>query len=328
LTTADTPNALPHPLVSVVMPVFNVEQFVGAAIRSVLTQSLGDLELIVVDDGSTDGTLAVLRQITDPRLRLLGGSHGGPAAVLNRAVGAAHGRYVAFLDGDDLWSTDKLACQVEYMEKHRDADLTFSLARVIDEDGSDLGPTSRSASAPLSFRDLLVDNIIGNGSSVVARRDALLRAGEFDPALPGCYDLDVWLRLALPRPGSVHCLPRVLTYYRRRRGQLTKDWRLMELGWRRLLRKMRSLAPSDTEPVRRLASSNMYRYLAYIAYENGSLLWPPVHLCRAFLYSPLRFLIDRRNYMLLLGWAASVALPRKLRLRLEHAVRKTRRGGE
>jgi glycosyltransferase involved in cell wall biosynthesis len=315
--------APPRPLVSVVMPVFNVERFVGAAVGSVLAQTFGELELIVADDGSTDHTVALLREITDPRLRILTGAHCGPAAVLNRGVRSARGRYVAFLDGDDLWIQDKLALHVEYMEKHPDADLTFSLSRFIDEDGTDLGPTTRSASAPLSFRDLFVDNIIGTGSSMVVRRDALLRAGEFDPALPGCYDIDVWLRMALSRPGNIQCLPRVLNCYRRRSGQLTKDWRLMELGWQRLLRKMRLLAPSDAEPVRRRASSNMYRYLAYIAYENSSLLWTPVLLGRAFLHSPLGFLIDRRSYMLLLGWGASVVLPRKLRIRLERAVRRT-----
>ena len=85
--------------------------------------------------------------------------------------------------------------------------------------------------------------MIGNGSSPVFRREALLAAGGIDPTFPGCYDLDAWLRMSLIRPGNLVAIPEFLTFYRRRPGQLTADVPMMERSFNRLIAKMRAIAP-------------------------------------------------------------------------------------
>jgi len=231
--------SLPSPTVSVVMPVYNVAPWVAAAIESALRQTLTNLEVIVVDDGSSDDTGRVVSCIDDPRVRFESMPHQGAAATLNHAVRIASGTFVAFLDGDDLWAPAKLERQIAFMEQRPETDLTFSQSRLCNEHGANLGLTSRREHEPVSFERLYVDNMIGNGSSVVARRTALLEAGPFDTELLGGYDFDVWLRIALLRPANVFCIPAVLTYYRRREGQITKNWKLMGAALKRVLRRPR-----------------------------------------------------------------------------------------
>ena len=134
-----------EPSVSVVMGVRNVAPFVLAAVRSALAQTHRNLEVISVDDGSTDSTPGVIRQIDDLRLRLVEQDHHGPTVALNRGVQLARGRYVGLLDGDDLWAPEKLARHVSFMEANPAVDLTFSLSRLIGEAGEDLGVTTRAA---------------------------------------------------------------------------------------------------------------------------------------------------------------------------------------
>src|SRR5271157_6072795 len=103
-----------EPEVSVVMTAFDVAPFIGGALQSALNQTLERIEVIVVDDGSTDGTLAVIRAFHDPRIRLVERSHEGPIFALNTGIAQAQGEFIAFLDGDDVWHPDKLAQHVRF----------------------------------------------------------------------------------------------------------------------------------------------------------------------------------------------------------------------
>ena len=120
------------PLVSVVLPVFNEEQRVGAAVRSILAQSFSDFELLVVDDGSTDATPARLAEVHDPRLHVLRlDPNGGRAAAKNHALDRARGTYVAFMDGDDEAVPHRLDAQVAFLEAHPDGDILGSALRTM-----------------------------------------------------------------------------------------------------------------------------------------------------------------------------------------------------
>ena len=94
-----------------------------------------------------------------------------------RGIEPAQAHYIAFLDGDDLWAPRKLERHIEFFETHPEVDLTFSWSRIVDEQGRDTGLTSRLWKGPVSFAQLLADNVIGNGSALVVRRDALMAAG-------------------------------------------------------------------------------------------------------------------------------------------------------
>ena len=121
------------PEVSVVLPMYNVARFVREAAESVLTQSWRDLELIAVDDGSTDSTAREIEEIGDSRVVLLRQNHRGPAAARKTALGCARGRYIAFVDGDDVWLPGKLEQDVAYLDADPEANLVFSTMRMVDE---------------------------------------------------------------------------------------------------------------------------------------------------------------------------------------------------
>jgi glycosyltransferase involved in cell wall biosynthesis len=312
------------PTVSVIMPVFNVAPFVRLAVDSVLSQGFSDLELIVVDDGSTDGSLETLQRVRDSRVRIISQPNAGSSAARNTGIQEACARYISFIDGDDLWLPQKLCTHIAFMEGHPGVDLTFSRSEVIDEKGRHTGRFSRRVSGLVSFEQLLVENVVANGSAVVLRREVLDKAGHFDVTLRASVDHDVWLRVALTRPGNLYCIPEVLTRYRLRAGQITKDWRRMEQSGKDLMRKMRSLAPARVETVEGNARAHLYRYLAYIAYEQGEYS-ESKSLLQTALGHGIRYLIlDRRTWLLSGALMTHLILPPKLHQRLDSFARSYR----
>lgn len=126
-----------EPLVSVIVGVYNKERYVGECLQSVLAQTYPRFELIVVDDASTDGSFAAIQKIQDDRLRIvrMPENSGHPGVPRNRGIQLAQGKYLAFLDADDIWMPDKLEKQVAYMEAHPEFPFTHTRCQVIDADG-------------------------------------------------------------------------------------------------------------------------------------------------------------------------------------------------
>ena len=122
------------------MAVFNVAPYIRAAVDSVLCQTFPAWELIVVDDASTDATLSILQEYRDDRIRIVPAPHGGQIAAATTGVALASGEYLAFLDGDDIWTPDKLQRHIVYLDRNPEVDHTFSLSAIIDESGN---PTLR-----------------------------------------------------------------------------------------------------------------------------------------------------------------------------------------
>jgi glycosyltransferase involved in cell wall biosynthesis len=297
------------PSVSVVMPTYNVAGYIAAAVESVLGQTFADFELIVVDDGSTDGTPDVVRGFCDPRLRLVACSHRGLPFPMCDGIGLAQAPYLSFLDGDDLWSPLKLERHIGFLEEHPEVDLTFSWSRFIDDQGRETGLTSRPWSGAISFSQLLADNVMGNGSALVCRRSAFLEAGGFDPTMPCCQDVDVCLRMALLRPGNLCAIPEFLTFYRARAGQLSGDLSLMEQTFERMIEKLRALEPGEVARVQQLARSNMRRFFAFRSYQAGRYAEALQRLGRSFASLPVQFLTDRRNWQMTAAAVAGLLLP-------------------
>ena len=297
------------PVVSIIMTAYNVADYIGAAIDSALAQTFADFELIVIDDSSNDNTVEVVLGKTDPRLRLVRSVHRGAAQQMRQGVELAQAPYVAFLDADDLWHPAKLETHLAFLDAHPEADLTFSWSRIIDEGGRDTGLTTRRWSGPISFSELLEDNVIGNGSALVLRSQALAAAGGLDSTLPAGYDLDAWLRIALLRPGNLWAIPEFLTFYRRRSGQMTGNVVLMDRSFDLLLEKAKRLAPAAASRVEHKARSNMMRFCAYGCYQGGDYGRAATWLARSLWRSPARFLMDFRNWKICAAVAAGFALP-------------------
>ncbi len=187
------------PLVSVVTPAYTVGPWIGQAMDSVLSQTERRLEYVVVDDGSTDDTAAIVaeRAERDPRLRLIKTENGGSGRARNIGITATSAPFVAFLDGDDRWHPDFLRTALATFgaaPPHLGA--TFSHTRVLLETGRVVGLRWQPA-GPCDLDRLLVEhNPPHNGSSLVLRRSCFAEVGTFDASLRSGVDFDMWLRIA------------------------------------------------------------------------------------------------------------------------------------
>ncbi len=303
LSNSALPAAVAAPLVSVVVTAYNVEPFIRQAIESALAQTLEPIEVIVVDDGSTDGTPAVIAELNDPRLQVIRQANQGASRARNVGLAAARAPLAAFLDGDDYWHPRKLERQARFMAARPGIDLSFTLCSVVDEAGRELVVPAAGPRRPLSFGDLLVENHIRNGSTVIVRREALAGQGGFDPDFPACNDYEAWLRIATLRPRNVECLPETLTFYRRRDGQISSDWRRMRDAFHALLVKMEGIVPDQTRRARAGAMRNMYRYFALLAYKSGEIASAASLLRTSLGSQPLGFFLDSRSWLV----AAAIA---------------------
>ncbi len=210
------------PTVSVVMAAKNYARFIGQAIDSVVAQTFADWELIVVDDGSTDGTEAIVRpHLIDRRVRYVRSDSLGQSRAKNLGVGLTAGEFVAFLDADDAWLPAKLERQLDVFRANPAVGVCFSGRRIIDEAGHELP----AACAPAADQrgDVLAAIFRKNFvcfSSAVVRRAVFDHVGGFDRELDLAIDYDLWLRVAARHPFDFVCEPLVL--YRTGHGNLSK----------------------------------------------------------------------------------------------------------
>lgn len=186
------------PSVSVLLPVYNAEQFLSDAILSILEQTYGDFELLVIDDGSTDRSAEILRSYAakDSRLKLLSRENRGLCATLNELIELAKGKYVARMDADDICEPDRFQRQVEFLDGHPEVVVVGGAIKQIDAAGRPI----RTLIPPLEHDDIDAKNVVGHTSichPTAMIVTAKLRAvGAYDVAFEGAEDLDLWLRLA------------------------------------------------------------------------------------------------------------------------------------
>lgn len=201
------------PLVSVVIPVYNGERYVRAAIESVFAQTFPDWELIVVDDGSTDGSVPIIRSYRD-RFTFVEQANHGVCHARNTGVARARARYVAFLDADDVWHPSKLARQVEFLEAHADVALVHSDLTIIDDDGRAAGRQACSGHDLAAFSRQFLRGHLIYPSAVMIRAEVLRKVGGFSEDFRGASyeDIELWVRLS-PHC-RFHCLPELLVSYR------------------------------------------------------------------------------------------------------------------
>jgi glycosyltransferase involved in cell wall biosynthesis len=203
---------MPDPIVSAVIPAYNGERFLRQAIDSALAQTYPSIEVIVIDDGSTDGTPEILSGY-GRSIRVFRQENAGQAAARNFGIARSAGQWIAFLDQDDLWDPRKIETQLS-MAQDVDA-LICSDAQVIDGTGTVLRTrmVSENASPSPTLRDLIVSNTV-MAVTVLARREAVEAVGGFDPTNRlGTEDFQLWLRLAA-RGYRFRFLNQVLASYR------------------------------------------------------------------------------------------------------------------
>lgn len=213
------------PRLSVLMPVRNGGAYLEEAVASIRRQAFGDFEFIVVDDGSTDGTAALLRRhaADDGRIRVLAATGTGIVDALNQALAAARGDLLARMDADDISEPERLARQVAQMDARPELVLLGSGATQIDARGRAVG-TVRPETDPARLVELLRKRSPFLHPTVVMRRGAVEAAGGYRRPFALAEDYDLWIRLA--REGVVANLPDALLRLRRHRNQSSRRHRL------------------------------------------------------------------------------------------------------
>lgn len=206
------------PHVSVVMPVRDAETYVAEAVKSILDQTLRDLELVVIDDGSTDGTAGIIRALaaSDKRVRLHAGRGGGLVAALNEGCALATAPLLARMDADDVAEPTRLARQVDAMDAEPELVLLGTALTQIDERGAAFATVSYPA---VPGEELLERNCFAH-PTVVFRRDAFEQVGGYRDLFPHAEDYDLWLRFA--ELGRVGNLSEPLLRYRVHQAQVTR----------------------------------------------------------------------------------------------------------
>ena len=292
------------PLVSIVIPVFNTEDYIGDAIESALAQSYPSIEIIVVDDGSTDDSAKMVEryQRRHSHIQLIQQSNQGVASARNAAVAISRGQYVAPLDADDIWLKEKISEQVKAMEASPEkVGLVYAWSATIDSIGRYSGGVHASRQHNDVFADLLFGNMVGNGSTPLIRRNCFDAIGDYSDEFlrrnaTGCEDRDLYLRIAEKFDYAV--VPRILVGYRQLPNSMSSDavamGRSHDLMIDRLRRRNQQL------PRRFLLQSSAFNrlYLANTESRRGRYIASAIQLARAAILDP-NLLTETGYYRLL-----------------------------
>lgn len=266
----------PNPLVSVILPVYNGAEFIACALESIILQTYRNLEVVAVNDGSTDGSETILRQYAarDARIRVINQANAGVARARNRAIAESTGEFVAPIDADDMWCPDKIGLQVKRMlAADKDTGMVYSWWTWIDAKGNVLDRSPRWRIEGDVLEELIFINFTGNASVPLFRRKCLEEAGGYNEELAakkagGCEDWEVALRVAAGHRVAV--VPEVLLGYRRHPETMSLDCDAMWRSQLFVLQGIRNLHPELRPALFRAANNQFAMYLAGLSYWSGN----------------------------------------------------------
>lgn len=327
-------------LVSIVIPVFNAEKFVGKTISSVLEQTYKELEILIVDDGSPDRSIEICRQFNDPRIRIIKQANRGLAGARNTGIRHATGDYIALVDADDLWTKDKIEKHVNHLEENPHIGISFSYSLLIDEEDNPTGLKQ----IPTKFKDItpayiLRRNPIGNGSSPVFRSKVFqdiefvdnLHGEEetfyFDESFKRAEDVECWLRIALETDWVCEGIPELLTLYRINAGGLSANALSQYEYLERIIDKYSKAYPEVLGDSVSLARAYFQRYISRraVSMRDAPLAMEMLHKSIA---SDIRILFEEpRKTLITIGAVYFLYLtPKKFYSHLEQAAMNLAKG--
>jgi len=284
--------------ISVVVPVYNCAQYIGQAVESIIRQTYRVSEILVVDDGSKDGTREALAQYV-PSIKYFYQENRGEPSARNLGVRNALGEFIAFLDADDLWHPEKLELQMRCFEKHREYGFVYSDMQTFDETGiiEESVKVSRNLDLPSGhiFKRLFKETLFGSGS-VIVKRECFDKVGLFNESLLVGSDYEMWLRIC--RHFEVGYVDKPLLLYRQHSNMATRTSGFAYSGtpWEvRALKAILELYPETVNELGRGAVNRRlslaYFYPVYTHLERGD------HLsARELLRHALRYWPTNPNY--------------------------------
>ncbi|MGB5864868.1 MAG: glycosyltransferase family A protein [Sulfitobacter sp.] len=262
------------PNVSIIVPAFNVAKTLSATLDALCAQTYSDFEIIVVNDGSTDTTAAVLRDYANcHQIKVITQRNRGLAGARNTGIAAACGEFIGFCDADDLWLPKKLAAHVAHLQSAPHIGVSYSGSLLIDDDGASLGISQSPRLKNITAAHIFKRNPIGNGSAPVIRRavfDAIAhrpafeqsRDWYFDETFRQSEDIECWLRIALTTGWQFEGIDELLTQYRISAGALSSATDLQLVAWERMVAKLTLIAPAFFAKNTKVARAYQLRYLA------------------------------------------------------------------
>ncbi|MEO1144456.1 MAG: glycosyltransferase family A protein [Cyanobacteria bacterium J06638_22] len=262
------------PLVSVVIPAYNAENFIEKTLESFLAQTHQNLEILVIDDGSSDRTAEIAQTYSerDSRITLIQQPNGGVAAARNSGIQQAKGEFIAPVDADDVWHPEAVALMVQRFDTaSEETGVVYGWSLDINESGKVIGGFHAATIEGLVLKTLLCHNFLGNASSTLIRRSCFDHVGGYDEQLKaqnaqGCEDWDLYLRLAEHYTFAV--VPKFLVGYRKLSAGMSADSYKMARSQRLMLDKVRESHPEIPGMLHRLSRSSFYLYLAHQSHIN------------------------------------------------------------
>ncbi|MBU7583568.1 MAG: glycosyltransferase family 2 protein [Nostoc sp. TH1S01] len=257
------------PMVSVVIPAYNAAQFLPDAIASVQQQTFADWELLIVNDGSTDDTIEVIReyQKNSDRIHLINQPNQGVSTARNHGVENSQGQIIAFLDADDQWYPDKLSQHLTHLQSNPRLGVSFAQVEILNQTSEPTGQISSSRLTQLKPEYFLSENPTTTTSNWVIRKEVFTQVGGFSPEMSYSEDLEWLLRVICTTDWQIAGINQVLTRYRTSSSGLSSQLYRMEAGWNQLIAKARIYAPQLVERHFALAQAVHLRYLARRAFR-------------------------------------------------------------
>ncbi len=295
---------LEEPKVSVVIPAYNVKNYILDALISLEQQTFVNFEALIVDDGSTDETAAIVQKFCqrDARFKLLQKQNGGLSSARNYGIHHAKCEYIALLDGDDIYHRDKLATHVARLYSKPNVGVVYSASRTIRDDGKH---TFISLSGkPVHTNPmlaLLCKNFVGHGSNAVFRRCLISEVGGFNERLRSWEDVDLWLRIAATQKWHFYREPRILSYYRVRPSGLSFNVAQMQACGEQVIKDAYQRSPELIKPILPTAYAYMYRYLARLSAQGGDMETARKFIGQALTYDNSIFYRDIRSLVTLIS---------------------------
>ena len=251
--------------ISVIIPVFNGEKTIEETINSILNQTFKDIEIIIINDGSTDATLEIIKNISDSRIKIFSYPNAGLSASRNRGIDRAKGEYISFIDADDLWTPDKLELQWQALQSNPQAAVAYSWTDYIDESSKFLKSGRRIKINGDAFSKLLITNFLENGSNPLIRQEAL-EIGGFDESLAAAEDKDMWLRLAANYEFACVEKPQIL--YRTSTTSMSTNLKRQEIASLKVIERGFSYPKAEKlQHLKKQSLSHLYQYLTFKAIE-------------------------------------------------------------